>query len=310
MGVLVMTQTDNANAHIDSQSSIMAAMDIWEIYLLDQGRSQYTVKSFRGDIRLLTRFLPADKTIGNITTVDLTHFIEWLQNGRGRNVPCSPKSLARRVTTLKSFFRWLAEYGRIGADPADAILQHSVISPIPEILTVPETKRVLDTAVQLAQGEKADQRPLALLQLLLETGIKKSECLNLKLAHVFSEESGSYIFVRYPDQKDRNKERKIPVSQAWMEIYQRYLEQYKPENAVFPWSPRRLEYILEDIGNAAGLAKHLSFSMCRWNCALADRRAGLDQDTIRQKLGISKIQWREISLKLKELAKGYDVAAA
>jgi site-specific recombinase XerD len=303
-----MAQTNNQDAHIDSQSSIMAAMDIWEIYLLDQGRSQYTVKSFRGDIRLLTKFLPADKTVGAITTADLTHFIEWLQSGRGKNIPCSPKSLARRVTTLKSFFRWLAEHGRIGADPADAILQHSVISPIPEILTIRETELVLETAKRLSVGENADQRPLALLKLLLETGIKKSESLNLKLAHIFSEETGSYIFVRYPDQKDRNKERKIPVSQDWMGIYQRYLEQYKPEDTVFPWSPRRLEYILEDIGNAAGIAKHLSFSMCRWNCALQDRLAGVEQDAIRQKLGISKIQWREISLKLKELSKGYDPA--
>jgi len=284
-------------------------MDIWEIYLLDQGRSEYTVKSFRGDIRLLTKFLPADKTVGAITTTDLTHFIEWLESGRGRNIPCSPKSLARRVTTLKSFFRWLSEHGRIGFDPAEAILQHSVISPIPEILTVLETTQVEETARKLAQGENADQPPLALLELLLETGIKKSECLNLKLAHVFNEASGNYIFVRYPDQKDRNKERKIAVTQEWMDIYQNYLAQYKPEDAVFPWSPRRLEYILEDIGKAAGIEKHLSFSMCRWNCALQDRRAGMDQDAIRQKLGISKIQWREINLKLKELSKAYDPAA-
>ncbi len=304
-----MNQSTDLNAHIDGQSALLAAMDIWEIYLLDQGRSEYTVKSFRGDIRLLTKFLPADKTVGAITTTDLTHFIEWLESGRGRNIPCSPKSLARRVTTLKSFFRWLSEHGRIGFDPAEAILQHSVISPIPEILTVLETTQVEETARKLAQGENADQRPLALLELLLETGIKKSECLNLKLAHVFNEASGNYIFVRYPDQKDRNKERKIAVTQEWMDIYQNYLAQYKPEDAVFPWSPRRLEYILEDIGKAAGIEKHLSFSMCRWNCALQDRRAGMDQDAIRQKLGISKIQWREINLKLKELSKAYDSAA-
>lgn len=300
-----MNQANIPNAHVDSQSSIMAAMDIWEIYLLDQGRSQYTVKSFRGDLRLLSKYLPADKTVGNITTTDLTHFIEWLESGRGRNIPCSPKSLARRITTLKSFFRWLAEHGRIGTDPAEAILQHSVISPLPEILTISEVDRVTETARKFAEGENPDQRPLALLQLILETGIKKSECLNLKLAHVFNEETGSYIFVRYPDQKDRNKERKIPVSAEWMEIYQRYLQQYKLENAVFPWSPRRLEYVLEDIGKAAGIAKHVSFSMCRWNCALADRQAGMESDAIRQKLGISKIQWREISLKLKELSRTY-----
>jgi integrase/recombinase XerD len=63
-----------------------------------------------------------------------------------------------------------------------------------------------------------------------------------------------------------------------------------------------LEYLLEDIGKAAGLTKHLSFDMCRWTCALNDYRDGVEPDQIRQKLGISKIQWREIGLKLRQLA--------
>ena len=70
---------------------------------------------------------------------------------------------------------------------------------------------------------------------------------------------------------------------------------------VFPWSPRRLEYLLEDIGEEAGLDKHLSFDMCRWTCALQDYQNGVDPDKIRQKLGVSKIQWRELFIKLKQL---------
>ena len=172
-------------------------------------------------------------------------------------------------------------------------------------MTKSETQQVLDTAKSLAKDENADHRPIALLMLLLETGIKKSECLNLKLAHIYVENGANYIFVRYPDQKDRNKERKIPISGDWMEIYQSYLNEYDPEDAVFPWSPRRLEYILEDIGKAANIEKHLSFSMCRWNCALQDWQGGMEPDAIRQKLGISKIQWREIKLKLKQLSSQY-----
>jgi integrase/recombinase XerD len=63
-----------------------------------------------------------------------------------------------------------------------------------------------------------------------------------------------------------------------------------------------LEYLLEDIGREAGLSKHLSFDMCRWTCVLNDWRSGEDKEIIRQKLGISKIQWREIGMKLKQLS--------
>ncbi len=76
----------------------------------------------------------------------------------------------------------------------------------------------------------------------------------------------------------------------------------QPEEKLFPWSQRRLEYLLEDIGNEAGLTKHLSFDMCRWTCALTDFHSGVEPDQIRQKLGVSKIQWRELFNKLKQLA--------
>ena len=142
-----------------------------------------------------------------------------------------------------------------------------------------------------------------LLALLLETGIKKGECLTITRNHIDLEApDGPILFVRYASPSSRYKERKIALSSDWIAAYQEYLEQYKPADRIFPWSPRRLEYLLEDIGEAAGLDKHLSFDMCRWTCALDDWKSGIETEKIRQKLGISKIQWREVSLKLRQLA--------
>lgn len=291
--------------HITPQTNLPAALQYWELYLIDQGRSKHTVKSFIGDINLLTKYLPPDTTIGNISNNDLNHFLEWLENGRGKGIPCSPKSLSRRVTSIKSFFKWLSKNGRINADPAEEIKQQMVISPLPVVLTSQEIKKVLDYAHKKMSGSHPDSRPYVLIKLLLETGIKKNECLNIKLNHFEIDEDIQFLFVRYPDQKDRNKERKVQISQEFVAAYHEYLKQYQPTENVFPWSQRRLEYILEDIGKEAGIEKHISFSMCRWNCALQDLSNGLNSDLIRQKLGISKIQWREIFMKLKELSKKY-----
>jgi integrase/recombinase XerD len=291
--------------HIDPSSSLKTAMDFWWLYLTDQEKSEFTIKAFKGDLLLLAKFLPPDITIGSITTSDLTHFIEWLENGRGRNISCSPKSLSRRITTLKSFFRWLFDHGRINSNPAEKIVQHTVISPLPQVLTSDEVESVIEASNKIWQSEKKDARPVTLLRLLLETGIKKGECLNIKLSHIEATH-GNYLFVRYADGRDRNKERKIALSDEFIEVFNEYLEQYKPEERVFPWSPRRLEYILEDISTSSGIKKHLSFSMCRWNCALDDWKKGIEKDLIRQKLGISKIQWREIKLKLQQLAETID----
>jgi integrase/recombinase XerD len=296
-----MIESRNINPHINSSFSLPATMKIWDIYLQDQNKSEYTIKAFMGDLGLLIEFLPPDVSIGNISTEDLNRFINWLKNGRGRGIPCSAKSLSRRITTLKSFFRWLSGNGRISKDPADKIVQHTVISPLPEVLSPEEVERVIKTALDMAQGDKRDTRSYILVKLLLETGIKKSECLNIKINHIFSENGQRFLFVRYPDQKNRNKERKISLSEEWLAQYYIYQSEYNLIDSVFPWSPRRLEYLLEEIGEQAGLDKHLSFSMCRWNSALADLRNGIEKDQIRQKLGISKIQWREISMKLNKL---------
>lgn len=137
----------------------------------------------------------------------------------------------------------------------------------------------------------------------MQTAIKKGECLAIAPNHIdLDSPSGPFLFVRYQNPSNRYKERKIPLTPEWVEGYQEYIAQYQPAERLFPWSPRRMEYLLEDIGKEAGLEKHLSFDMCRWTSALDDWRAGIEHEKIRQKLGVSKIQWREISLKLRKLA--------
>lgn len=296
-----MTDSD-LTAHLTPQTGLIPAIHAWEIFLYDQGRSPNTVKAFKSDIGLLTEFLPPDRTLGAITTTDLTNFMNWLEKERG--IPCSPKSLARRITALKSFFRWLNKGGAILIDPAEKIVQRSVLSPLPEVLTEAEDEAVLLAADRFRRQARPDARPYTLLALLLATGIKKSECLGIHLNHIDLSPSpeGPILFIRYASPTNRYKERKLTLPEEWIPAYEEYLSQYNPSDRLFPWSPRRLEYLLEDIGREAGLSKHLSFDMCRWTCALTDYLNNVEPEKIRQKLGISKIQWREINLKLRQLA--------
>jgi len=299
-------------SHLTPQSTLTSAINSWEAYLADKGRSPNTIKAFLSDVRLLTSFLPEDVTLGKITTKELNRYFEWMENER--EVPCSPKTLARRITATKSLFRWLHQYGVLVVDPAEKVAQRSAISPLPTVLTPDEYDAVLLAADRHRRGAKPDARSYTLVYLLLTTGIKKSETLGLKLEHVDLETSnGAQIFIRYASPANRYKERKLILPDDWVPAYKEYLSQYKrstppsgsldhPTEQVFPWSPRRLEYLLEDIGNEAGLTKHLSFDMCRWTCALNDYRAGEEPDKIRQKLGVSKIQWRELHNKLKQLS--------
>lgn len=291
-----------SSAHINSSSLLPPTIMAWKYYLEDQAVSIHTVKAFLSDLNLLASYLPPDKSLGDISTSDLNQFLDWLQDGRG--VPCSPKSLSRRITSLKSFFRWLFQYGALVMDPAEKVPQKTVISPLPQVLSEEETNRVLATASSHRSGQKPDARLYALAAILLETGIKKGECLALNLNHLeLDTDEGPFLFVRYASPSSRYKERKIAITPTWIEAFHEYSVQYQIKDQLFPWSQRRLEYLLEELGVEAGLGKHLSFDMCRWTCALNDFRAGIEPNKIRQKLGVSKIQWREISLKLEQLSR-------
>ncbi len=288
-------------AHLTPQVTLAPAIKAWEHYLYDQGRSPNTVKAFLSDVGLLSRFLPPDRAIGAITTADLNRFFAWMEKERG--VPCSPKTLARRITSVKSLFRWMHQYGVLMTDPAEKVAQRSAISPLPQVLTDDETQSALEAAERHRRGPKPDARPYALLSLLLDTGIKKSECLGIHLNHIdLDSPGGPLVFIRYASPSNRYKERKLLLAEEWVAAYKEYLAQYAPTDQLFPWSPRRLEYLLEDIGEEVGLEKHLSFDMCRWTCALRDYKSGMEVDRIRQKLGVSKIQWREIHMKLRQLS--------
>ncbi len=290
-----------SSAHITSQSNLTPTIKAWTIYLEDQGNSPHTVKAFTSDMHLLASYLPPDKRLGDIATTDINNFLGWMQTGRG--VPCSPKTLSRRITSIKAFFRWLATNGVLLIDPAEKVVQKSVLSPLPTVLSPDEVEDVLQAADAHRTKSKPDARSYTLVDLLLQTGIKKGECLALSPNHVdLDSPGGPLLFIRYANPQHRYKERKIPLNECWVSVYSEYQSQYELSDRLFPWSPRRLEYLLEDLSNEAGLEKHLSFDMCRWTCALTDWNSGMEQDKIRQKLGISKVQWREVSMKLEKLS--------
>jgi integrase/recombinase XerD len=292
---------ETISAHITESTLLQPAIQAWKYFLRDQGRSHHTLKAFEADMMLLEEFMPTDKQIGQISTKDLEDYLTWLEDDRG--IPCSPKTLSRRITSLKSFFRWLTKNAVISVDPAEKLIQKTVTSPLPTILTPKELKLSLEAAESICTSASADPRPYVLLLLVLETALKKGECLNLKTNHLeLGNPEEAFIFVRYPNQRYRFKERKISVSPQWVDAYNQYAEKYQIKDQVFPWSQRRLEYLLEDVTNAAKMDKHISFDMLRWTSALNDLSNGVEQDKIRQKLGISKIQWREVKSKLRNLA--------
>ena len=303
----VRVSVSRANA-LTPRTRLSTAMDAYREHIIARRFSDNTVKAFMYDLNIVAGFFTPKKPIGEIAHRDLEKFIDWLVTGRG--VPCNPKSLARRITTLKTFFGWLNESGAIPTDPAAPIIHQPVKTPLPDILFDNEIDAVLAATQQLRAGvpiqpgtpPKPDPRPHLLVTLLLSTGIKKSECVAIKLDHIdLSDPAEPALWIRYADARHRHKERKLRLDPHWTKLLEEYRSQYDIKDAVFPWSARNLEYVLADIGKMAGLSKPLSFETLRWTCAVRDKRGSMPDETLRRKMGLSTITWREAGEKLAKL---------
>jgi integrase/recombinase XerD len=278
------------------------AIPAFQLYLHREGKTANTIKGFSSDLHLLCQYFEDDRPLSNIRTSDLNRFLDWLENGRGQT--CSRKSYARRVTTLKVFFKWL-EIANIRSDnPAKSILQRSGPAPLQTILAHHDLKLLLDYVHQLRSASpKPDSRPDVLVRLLLQTGIKKNECMELTLGRINRQNPQQpTVTVRHRNRQNIYKDRHLPISADWLPALDEYLAQYKIKDVLFPCTARNLEYVLHDVASYAGVEGRVSFELLRWTSAVKDYLGGMDMDDLREKLGLSPISWRETSDKIIKIA--------
>ncbi len=282
-------------------STLTSAIAAFHDHMRKQGFSENTIKAFGGDLNIFRKYIGAARPIGELTTQDINKFMNYLRFERG--VPCNMKSYQRRLTSLKVFFSYLANNHAIQHDPAAPVPHQPVITPLPEILHDDQVQALLGTTQQLLQASRSDARPHLLVSLLLATGMKKSECMSIRLNDIdLSHPDQPFVLIRYSDPRRRHKERKLRLPLDWPATLRLYREQYSPREKLFECTSRNLEYVLSDVAQLAGLNGKVSFEVLRWTCAVRDLKNGMREETLRQKLGLSTITWQEAGDKIKRLA--------
>ncbi|MCA0452693.1 MAG: site-specific integrase [Chloroflexi bacterium] len=288
-----------APADLNIHTELRYSIPLFQQHLLKEGKSQHTVNAFTADLQLLAENTGGETPIGEYTTNKLNDFLEWLEHGRG--VPCSRKTYARRVTTLKVYFKWLLSIHAIAHDPAKAVLQRSGPAPLAYALSPHEISAALVASRGMKKGDEVDTRPEMLFSLILDTGIKKGEAVALKPSDIDRSNREKPVLMVKHKVKNVYKERRIDLDPDWVRLLDEYLSQYVPKETIFNCTARNLEYILSDIGEAAGVPAKISFEMLRWSSAVRDMRNGQEEDYIRDKLGLSPISWAETGSKIKRL---------
>ncbi len=283
-------------------SSFQSAAAAFDEHLGRLAKTVNTRRAFASDLRLLAEFLGPNTAMGAVTTDDLNRFLTWMLECRGE--PCSPKTYARRLTTLKVFFAWLREAAALTKDPALTLVHRRAQAPLARVLSDREASSLLAVADGMADGAARDPRPAFMLRLLLDTGLKKGELVRLRTEDLNLDADPPSILVRYDQPRFARKERRLPVGPKVAGLFPAYLLRYRTAERLFPWTDRNLEYVLADVADAAGLGDEVSFETLRWTAALRAWRSGVAPDLLRELLGLSPITWVETEKKLRLLADG------
>jgi integrase/recombinase XerD len=194
-------------------------IDLFLDYLrVERGVSSNTVTSYFSDLKKSKRYwiLQGIKSVQEVKKEDILKFIDH-QRKKGFSV----HSIARNLSALKSFFRFLIREKIIGVDPTSMIETPRLWKRIPDILEPREVDKLL---AQPNIRKDKGLRDKAILELMYATGLRVSETASLKVQSLNLEVG----FVRVKGKG--GKERIVPVGQKALHFLSRYIDQARQKN--------------------------------------------------------------------------------
>mgnify|MGYP001570923937 FL=1 len=155
---------------------------------LEKGVTQHTLHSYQFDLAKYRSFLVKHNLTSAIliTQEDVSDFLKELSQGG-----LSPRSIARILSAVRGFHRFLVGEGIHPDDPTEDIDAPKRSRTLPEVLSVPEIDSILK---QPDTGERLGIRDRAILEMLYATGIRVSELTDLKRSNLMFDDELILVF--------------------------------------------------------------------------------------------------------------------
>ncbi|GAA0495531.1 tyrosine recombinase XerC [Salinibacillus aidingensis] len=186
--------------------------EVFTEYLqVEKNASPYTVKFYQEDLDTFFLFLE-EEGIEHVKDVDYAAIRVFLTKQYEQKL--SRRSVSRRLSTLRTFYRFLEREEKVDSNPFLQVSQPKVSKPIPGFLYEEEIEKLFHVNDLTSPLGQRDQ---AILELLYATGMRVSECANLKLVHV--DFSIGTVLVRGKG----NKERYIPFGRYAQDALEQYI---------------------------------------------------------------------------------------
>jgi len=278
------------DASLKFESVLQVFLDFLSV---EKGLSANTVLSYSRDVQKLFRFFRKEKINWlKAGEEDLIRFIHH-QSRAG----LSPRSMARVISSLKSFYRFLVLDGILKKNPAVNLSSPKTWLALPKFLTVKEVESLL------SQPEEENVRGIrdkAMLELLYATGLRASELVSLKIKDLNMEDGFLLCLGK------GGKERLVPIGESAVEAVQKYRDEARPkllkQTSEFLFVTQRggaftrqgFWKLLKGYARKAGLDLKISPHILRHSFATHLLERGADLRSVQLMLGHSQITTTQI----------------
>lgn len=261
---------------------------------LEKSLSPNTIDAYQTDLSKLLSFLEAEKIdILAVTLDDLQHFTAGLHD-----IGIHPRSQARILSGIKSFFHFLVLSDYLEGDPSELLEGPKIGFKLPEVLTVEEIDKIISS---VDMEKKEGQRNRAILETLYSCGLRVSELCNLKISDLYFEEG----FIKVEGKG--SKQRLVPISARAIKEIKYWLIDRKHgkikkgfEDYVFlaRWgnsiSRIMVFHLIKELAATAGITKNISPHTFRHSFATHLLEGGANLRAIQCMLGHESIATTEI----------------
>ena len=265
--------------------------------------SPNTLDGYRRDLTALASWADANgHDLLRLGAEDIRAFVA-AEHRRG----LSPKSLQRRLSAVRSFYRWLLKNGRIAASPAAAIRAPKAPRKLPQVLDPDEAKVLVEVPTDVPLG----LRDRALLELFYSSGLRLSELCALRWRDLDLDDGLVTVLGK------GNKQRSVPVGSHARNALTAWRADTGAGNdaPVFPGrhgpiTPRAVQLRLRQLAQRQGLFKRVHPHLLRHSFASHVLESSGDLRGVQELLGHADIATTQISTHLdsQPLAKVYDAA--
>lgn len=261
---------------------------------LEKSLSPHSIEAYLDDVEKLVRFIGSEKLkLTDVGYNELQQFVAQLCDAG-----IHPRSQARIISGIKSFYRFLLLDGYIESDPTELLESPKIGLKLPEVLTVNEIDRIMNTIdLSLPEG----QRNRAMLEVLYSCGLRVSELVGLRYSDVYFDEG----FIKVEGKG--SKQRLVPISTAALReirnyLYDRNTVQVKKGFEDILFLSRRgtglsrimVFHIIKQQAELAGVQKNVSPHTFRHSFATHLLEGGANLRAIQLMLGHEKITTTEI----------------